>query len=95
MLGDLVGGEVALVPHGPYRGYNLRVFWGILSLDKLLVVVVDMHSIGKLFCIWLLKCLMIVHDIAHHLGMECNRVLHTLWWIQIKGDGPSLDGLVG
>jgi hypothetical protein len=101
VLGDLVGGEVALAPHGPYRGYDLRIFWGILSLDKNSVIVVDMSihffvdSIGKLFCIWLSKCLMIVHEIAHHLGMECNRVSHTLWWIQIEGEGPSSDGLVG
>jgi hypothetical protein len=48
VLGDLVGGEVALVPHGPYQGYNLRVFWGILLLDKFLVIVVDMSPFTSL-----------------------------------------------
>jgi hypothetical protein len=69
--------------HGPYRGHDLRIFWDFLLFDKFPVLVFNMsihfldHSFGKLFCIWLLKCLMVVHDITHHLGMKHNGILHA------------------
>ncbi len=84
VLDDLIAGEILLVLHGPYRGYNLCILWDLLSLDKFPVLVVDMsvnlldHSVGKLFCIWLLKGLMVIHDVTHHLGVKCNGILHTL-----------------
>jgi hypothetical protein len=28
------------------------------------------YGVGVLLCIWLLKCLVQVHDVTHHLSME-------------------------
>jgi hypothetical protein len=34
--------------------------------------------IGKLLCIWLLsKCLVVVHDVTHHLSVECDWIPHS------------------
>jgi hypothetical protein len=67
----------------------LCIFRDILALDELPVFVlyVAIHffdnGVGKFLCIWLLKGLMVVHDVTHHFCMEHNGVPHALLKIQV------------
>ncbi len=89
VLGDLVGGEIALASHGPHWWDNLGIFRYILKLDELPMIVLHVaihffdNGFGKLMCIWLLKCLMVIHDAAHHFGMKSNGVPHPPLKIQV------------
>ena len=81
---DLVGGEIVLAPHGPYRRYNLDVIRDFISFLEGPVVGIHMsvdfldHSLYEFLCVCLSERLLKIHDVTHHLGVERDRVCHML-----------------
>ncbi len=87
---DLVSCEIALVPHGPYRWYNLGVIRNFITFLEGPVVGIHMsvdfldYNLHKFPCVWLSECLLKIHDVTHHLGVERDRVSHVLLEIKVS-----------
>ncbi len=87
---DLVSCEIALVPHGPYRWYNLGVIRNFITFLEGPVVGIHIsvdfldHSLHKFLRVLLSEHLLKIHDVTHHLGMERNRVSHVLLEIKVS-----------
>ena len=75
----LVSCEIAYAPYVPYGVIrNLISFLDSPIAGILMSINFLDHSLDKFLHIWLPERLLKINDVTHHLGVECNRVLHAL-----------------
>ena len=86
----IVGSEIPLATHRPYRWYNLGVFRDSVSRYQFPVLVFNVavdflnYSSHEILCIWLSQRLIEIHDVTHHLGVERNRVPYALLKLKVS-----------
>ena len=89
VLGDLIGGEVALASHRPHRRDDILVLRNLALLDYFPMFVVNMavdlldNCASELVRVLLLHGLVVIHDIAHHSCMKSYRIPHSVLKVKV------------
>ena len=89
MAFHIVGSEIPLASHRPYRWYDLGVFRDSVSRYQFPVLVFDVavdflnYSSHKFLRIWLSQRLIEIHDVTHHFSVEIDRIPHAFLKIKV------------